>query len=284
MPILRWKISRGSALFDCGKLFPVFADIDPADEILGVFFHIGNGHFNGRVAAAAGRKDRFVLVQRLVKVNGYSVIYSKRAYSADSVTDKPTTDTPKPRDTGKEPVGKDTEPAGNVTDDPAQVNVPPAKDWTKLKVMAPTEGTVYKRHDLDNAVFSLTMNDYRVHNGIDIECAAGADVVSCAYGTVKTAGYDPFMGYTVIIDHGDGLISCYRNLSDSLAEGIKEGAAVYAGQKLGTVGESALIEISDDAHLHFELELNGKPIDPLTMTEIKPGDQPTAVTEPPDGK
>ena len=34
----------------------------------------------------------------------------------DSVTDKPTTDTPKPRDTGKEPVGKDTEPAGNVTD------------------------------------------------------------------------------------------------------------------------------------------------------------------------
>ena len=202
----------------------------------------------------------------------------------DSVTDKPTTDTPKPRDTGKEPVGKDTEPAGNVTDDPAQVNVPPAKDWTKLKVMAPTEGTVYKRHDLDNAVFSLTMNDYRVHNGIDIECAAGADVVSCAYGTVKTAGYDPFMGYTVIIDHGDGLISCYRNLSDSLAEGIKEGATVYAGQKLGTVGESALIEISDEAHLHFELELNGKPIDPLTMTEIKPGDQPTAVTEPPDGK
>lgn len=131
----------------------------------------------------------------------------------DSATDKPVTDTPKPRDTEKTPGGEETEPTGNVTDDPTQVDVPPAKDWTKLKVMAPTEGTVYKRHDLDNAVFSLTMNDYRVHNGIDIECAAAADVVSCAYGTVKTAGYDPFMGYTVIIDHGDGLISCYRNLS-----------------------------------------------------------------------
>ena len=202
----------------------------------------------------------------------------------DGTTEKPATDVPKPRDTEKDPGGKETEPTGNVTDDPTQVDVPPAKDWTKLKVMAPVSGTVYKRHDLENAVFSLTMNDYRVHNGVDIECTAGADVVSCASGTVKTAGYDPFMGYTVIIDHGDGLLSCYRNLSDEFADGIKEGATVYAGQKIGTVGESALIEISDDAHLHFELELNGKPIDPLTMTEIKSEEQPAAVTEAPEGK
>lgn len=213
---------------------------------------------------------------------------SKRNEKPPVITDAPATDAEtdgrKPRDTEKEPGGKETEPTGNVTDDPAQVDVPPAKDWSKLKVMAPIDGTVYKKHDLENAVFSLTMNDYRVHNGIDIECTAGADVVSCAYGTVKTAGYDPFMGYTVIIDHGDGLISCYRNLSDEFADGINEGAVVYAGQKIGTVGESAIIEISDDAHLHFELELNGKPIDPLTMTEIASDKQPTAATEAQDGK
>ena len=213
---------------------------------------------------------------------------SKRNEKPPVITDSPIadsgTDAPKPHDTGETPAGNDTEPAGNMTDDPTQVDVPPAKDWSKLKVMAPIDGTVYKKHDLENAVFSLTMNDYRVHNGIDIECTAGADVVSCAYGTVKTAGYDPFMGYTVIIDHGDGLISCYRNLSDEFADGISEGATVYAGQKIGTVGESALIEISDDAHLHFELELDGKPIDPLTMTEIKSEDKPTAVSEADSGK
>lgn len=198
------------------------------------------------------------------------------------------TDIPKHHDTEKAPNIKETEPAGNETDDSERVDAPPAKDWTKLKVMAPIDGTVYKRHDLNNAVFSLTMNDYRIHSGIDIECTAGADVVSCAYGTVKTAGYDPFMGYTVMIDHGDGLISCYRNLSDEFADGIEEGATVYAGQKLGTVGESALIEISDEAHLHFELELDGVPIDPLTMTEIKEENyssaDPSATTENSTGK
>ena len=111
------------------------------------------------------------------------------------------------------------------------------------------------------------MNDYRVHQGIDIECNAGDDVVSCAFGTVTSIEYDPFMGYTVVIDHGDGLVSYYKNLSDEVAENVLEGEDVYAGQKLGSVGESAIIEISDDPHLHFELVLNNSPIDPLDMLE-----------------
>ena len=170
--------------------------------------------------------------------------------------------------TDNKPTDVDTEePAADVTEDIKPTDTPPAKDWTKLKVMMPVQGVIYKRHDLTNAVFSLTMNDYRVHQGIDIECAAGDDVVSCAYGKIKTVGYDPFMGYTVIVDHGDGLVSTYKNLSDTVADGISAGATVYAGQKLGTVGESAIIEISDEPHLHFELTLNDKLIDPMTMLD-----------------
>ncbi len=199
---------------------------------------------------------------------------SKRSEKNNPVTNAVTEgNSEKPRDTttgDKEPAGADTEePAGNVTDDIKPTDVPPAKDWSKLKVMMPTEGVIYKRHDLTNAVFSLTMNDYRVHQGIDIECNAGSDVLSCAYGTVKTAGYDPFMGYTVIIDHGDGLVSYYKNLSDEFAEGITEGATVYAGQVIGTVSDSAIIEVSDEPHLHFELELDGKAIDPMTMLDYE---------------
>ncbi len=161
-------------------------------------------------------------------------------------------------------------PAGNLPpESDIPTNVPPAKDWSKLKVMMPVEGRVYKRHDLVNAVYSLTMNDYRIHQGIDLSCAEGAEVFSCAYGTVKAVGNDPFMGRCIVIDHGDGLVSYYKNLSEGVAEGISEGATVYAGQKIGTVGESAIIEISDDPHLHFELLLNDKPIDPLTMLDYK---------------
>lgn len=157
------------------------------------------------------------------------------------------------------PVGDDTDSQPTVT--------PPAKDWTKLKVSMPVDGLIVKRHDMVNAVFSVTMNDYRVHQGIDIECDMGAEVLACAYGTIKTVGYDPFMGYTVVIDHGDGLLSYYQNLAEESADGISVGATVYAGQQIGLVGESAIIEIADEPHLHFELELDGKLIDPMTLLD-----------------
>ncbi len=192
-------------------------------------------------------------------------------------TDAPPANTDKaPADTtdstpGDAPVTDDT-PVGGQPDQPVgddtdslPTDTPPAKDWTKLKVSMPTQGTVVKRHDLVNAVYSVTMNDYRVHEGIDITCDLGAEVLACAYGTVKTVGYDPFMGYTVVLDHGDGLLSTYQNLAETLADGITAGTTVYAGQLLGTVGESAIIEIAEEPHLHFELNLDGKPVDPMTM-------------------
>ena len=130
---------------------------------------------------------------------------------SSETTDTPDTVKPGGLVTDDKPANVDTdEPAGVDTDELKPTDVPPAKDWSTLKVMMPVEGVIYKRHDLTNAVFSLTMNDYRVHQGIDIECDAGADVLACAYGTVKSIGYDPFMGYCVILDHGDGLISYYK--------------------------------------------------------------------------
>ena len=65
------------------------------------------------------------------------------------------------------------------------------------------------------------------------------------------------------------MISYYKNLSDEFAEGITEGATVYAGQPIGTISDSAIIEISDEPHLHFELELDGKAIDPMTMLDYE---------------
>ena len=66
------------------------------------------------------------------------------------------------------------------------------------------------------------------------------------------------------VDHGNGVVSIYKNLSKELAEGITQGAKVTAGQKLGTVGESALIESAEEPHLHFEMTYEGESVDPLT--------------------
>ncbi len=211
-----------------------------------------------------------ILVVTMYTFFGSSKRGEKDPPAPDTVTeaapDRPSSTRPPQTD---RPASVDTEePTITPPDDEWKpTDVPPKKDWTKLKVLMPVQGNVYKHHDLTNAVYSVTMNDYRVHQGIDIECTEGDDVLSCAYGTVTAAGYDPFMGYTVVIDHGDGLISRYRNLSDRFADGIEEGATVYAGQVLGVVGDSAIIEISDEPHLHFELELDGEPLDPMTMID-----------------
>lgn len=130
--------------------------------------------------------------------------------------------------------------------------------------LAPATGVVSKTHDDSLPVYSVTMNDFRVHEGIDIMTAAGSDVLATARGTVSLIWTDPLMGECLSIDHGNGVVSIYKNLAAEKAEGIVMGAKVTAGQKLGTVGESALIESAEESHLHFEMTYNETQVDPLS--------------------
>lgn len=143
----------------------------------------------------------------------------------------------------------------------------PAPDETVDTYLAPVTGVVSKPHDDSLPVYSTTMNDFRVHKGIDVATAAGADVLASARGTVSRIWSDPLMGECLSIDHGNGVVSIYKNLAVEKAEGVKEGVKVTAGQKLGTVGESALIESAEEAHLHFEMTYNGESVDPLTYID-----------------
>ena len=130
--------------------------------------------------------------------------------------------------------------------------------------LAPATGVVSKTHDDSLPVYSATMNDFRVHEGIDVATAQGADVLATARGTVSLIWSDPLMGQCLSIDHGNGVVSVYKNLSAELAEGITKDVKVVAGQKLGTVGDTALIESAEEAHLHFEMTYNGESVDPLS--------------------
>ena len=112
-------------------------------------------------------------------------------------------------------------------------------------------------------VFSITMNDYRVHAGIDIEAAEGSYVKSCASGIISNIYNDDLCATCISIDHGSGYVSCYRGLSDELPEGIVAGASVEAGTVIGTIDDGALFEVSQPAHLHFEMTVNGEFVDPL---------------------
>ena len=135
----------------------------------------------------------------------------------------------------------------------------------------PTEGKILKNHDSETLVYSVTMNDYRVHLGIDVEAPVGAAVYSIADGKIKSVYQDYMMGTCIEIEHKNGIVSCYKNLGETLPGGIKEGATVTSGQLIAGVGETAIIEQCDEAHLHFEMKKNGEYVNPLDFISYETG-------------
>lgn len=131
------------------------------------------------------------------------------------------------------------------------------------KFILPVSGFLSKGHDTSIQVYSQTMNDYRVHTGIDIVCAASAPVYASASGTVSQIWDDPLMGRCIAISHSGDCYTVYKNLSEEMVEGIAEGVSVSEGQLIAAVGNTAMIEIAEEPHLHFEMTVAGESADPL---------------------
>ena len=170
----------------------------------------------------------------------------------------------KPSNTQKNDVTDDVPP--NQKNNQSKPQTETDKDVSALPVspeyVLPLVGEVIKEFSDELLVYSETMNDYRVHNGIDISAVIGERVKALTDGVVEKVYDDPLMGKTVILDHGNGLKTVYQGLVPAVPDGIEEGAAVHAGDVIGGVGESALIECAEEPHLHFEVWKDGKPVNP----------------------
>ncbi len=132
----------------------------------------------------------------------------------------------------------------------------------KKSFLAPVSGSVSKPHSLTTPVFSTTLEEWRIHTGIDISTEDNASVFAAFDGEVTEVYDDSMLGYTVVVDHGSDVKSIYSNLenNDLLA---KVGAKVSAGDIIGTVGDSAISELAEEPHLHFEITLANESVDPL---------------------
>ena len=97
----------------------------------------------------------------------------------------------------------------------------------------------------------------RVHTGIDFGAASGTPIKAAGSGIVVTAGVMGGYGNVVVIDHGGGLATLYAHQS-SLAVGY--GTHVSASQVVGYVGSTGQ---STGPHLHWEVRVNGTPVDPM---------------------
>ncbi|CAN5636479.1 hypothetical protein BH24ACI3_BH24ACI3_12950 [soil metagenome] len=105
---------------------------------------------------------------------------------------------------------------------------------------------------------------YEFHGGIDIDGQRGDVVVAPAAGTVSKAGWQGGYGNLIEIDHGNGLTTLYGHLSKIE---VAVGDSISRGQLMGYVGSTGR---STGPHLHYELRLNDRPINPRRFLPPEP--------------
>ena len=156
-----------------------------------------------------------------------------------------------------------TEPTGSQTPtQPGKPNTPKKP----LKTASPVAGTTVAEYAMDCLSYNQTTRDWRTHNGIDIAAETGTAVSAAADGTVYTVYEDETMGMTVVVTHADGYTTSYASLAEEVS--VRPGQTVKLGDKIGTVGQTALLECAIGDHVHFSVKCNDKPVNPSTFFNL----------------
>jgi murein DD-endopeptidase MepM/ murein hydrolase activator NlpD len=134
------------------------------------------------------------------------------------------------------------------------------KEHPVVKKKMPTEGRISSAFGWREDPFT---GEEKFHKGIDIAAPSGQEILPIQSGRVIFSGTTQGYGNTVVIDHGQGLISKYGHNTANL---VSAGEQVKAGQVIAMVGSTGR---STGPHLHLEIQVKGRSIDPLLWLEGK---------------
>ena len=212
-------------------------------------------------ATGKGYYIALILCAVAIGISGY-LYYSNRTEDTPQLGDQQVVNT--------DPV-ENTMPVVATVGDPedvAEVTQPaPTVIRKPIQTASPLAGEVVAVYAMDALSYNPTTRDWRTHNGMDMAAEAGTPVCAAAEGTVYTVYEDETMGHTVVIRHQDGYVTCYASLSADVA--VAPGDTVTLGQKIGTVGNSALMESALGDHVHFSVTRNDEPVDPQKFLEME---------------
>ena len=159
-----------------------------------------------------------------------------------------------------QPAPKATKPAATEATTTAPTEKKP------MKTMSPVSGDSIFGYSMEALSYNQTTRDWRVHNGVDLAAEAGAEVKAAADGQVYTVFEDDAMGTTVVIRHADGYTTKYASLAENVS--VKPGDTVTMGQVIGYASDSAIVESTLGAHVHFGVTCNDVPVDPAEFLAI----------------
>lgn len=187
-----------------------------------------------------------------------------------NVSNETNVETTESRETVEKPnePTEETSTKENVTEDEKVEETAVQEDVSQEKIQEeteepvftmPVEGEIIREFAKDKLVYSETLQEWIVHNGIDIKADKTTVVKASASGKVSSIKNDPRYGLTITIEHNNGFKTVYANLLT--AEFVTEGEVIEGGQTIGTVGNTATFEILDEPHLHFEMIKDGEYVD-----------------------
>ena len=206
--------------------------------------------FTGSVSGK-GYYIALVLCAAAIGISGF-LYYRNADKPNDSLQQNPSVQDPLNDDQAVVATNPDGTPV--TTPDNSADNTP------RIKTVSPLEGQTVAVYAMDSLTYNETTRDWRVHNGIDIAAEAGAKVCAAADGEVYTVYDDEAMGMTVVIRHDGGYTTKYASLDETVA--VKPGDRVTAGQTIGAVGNTALMESAIGDHIHFSVTCDDKPVNP----------------------
>lgn len=148
----------------------------------------------------------------------------------------------------------------------AAIEEQPAVEAAAPIYVWPVAGQVERAHSSDTLSYDQTLRDWRTHEGIDIIAELGAPVVAAHSGTVESIVQDSLYGTVVTIAHGDGTRTIYANLAENPP--VNAGDWIDCGTTIGSVGSTALCEVSQTSHLHFAITVNGSSADPMDYLPV----------------
>lgn len=168
---------------------------------------------------------------------------------------------PTPMPSPKPTIQPTAAPRSTLAPSPAATPAP-----TPVHMILPATGAeVAADYTGEVLVFQSTYGDYRAHIGIDFAKEKNAPVCAVADGIVRASYFDYETGYTVEVEHSQGLSSKYCNLStDKMAQA---GQVVRQGDVIGGMGDSGIFEAHLPYHVHFELYEDNEPINPKRYLE-----------------
>lgn len=126
--------------------------------------------------------------------------------------------------------------------------------------MMPCGTNIVKDYSNGELVYSETMGDWRSHSGVDFKAEKGAKVKAINDGIVINVYEDPMWGTVVEVDHGGELVAKYCGLGKNPP--VIKGSKVKMNDNIGVV-DALPCEAKEGTHLHLEIKVKGKYVDPL---------------------